>query len=60
MAAKLRPRKMLPRPVSSTAAARLKPGAVSFSGLSDGNRCEGYGLSSIWTNDTGASTIRVM
>jgi hypothetical protein len=38
MAAKLRPRVILPRVVSSTAAARLKPAAVSFSGLLGGVR----------------------
>src|SRR5688500_10068340 len=36
MAAKLRPRVMLPRSVSSTAPERLKPAAVSFSGLLGG------------------------
>ena len=40
MAAKLRPRVMLPRPVSTSAAARLKPAAVSFSGLLDGRRLQ--------------------
>jgi hypothetical protein len=35
MAAKLRPRINLPHLVSSTAAAQLKPAAVSFSGLLD-------------------------
>ena len=33
MAAKLRPRVMLPRPVSTSAAAWLKPAADSLSGL---------------------------
>ena len=36
MAAKLRPRVMLPRPVSSLPPAGLKPAAASFSGLLDG------------------------
>jgi len=38
MAAKLRPRGMLPRSVSSTATARPKPAAASFSGVLDGRR----------------------
>jgi hypothetical protein len=40
MAAKLRPRVMLPRPVSSTAVAWRKPAAVSFSGLLGGEQNE--------------------
>jgi len=40
MAAKLRPRVMLIRRLSSKAAALLKPAAVSFSGLLDGGRVE--------------------
>lgn len=38
MAAKLRPRVMLPRPFRATSFARLKPAVVSFSGLLGGTR----------------------
>jgi hypothetical protein len=59
MAAKLRPRVMLPRPASSTAAALPKPAAVSFSGLLGGGPPELQGRFVLRRGSIAVATLEV-